>query len=214
MIHAIGDSHSYFFTGTNVVRGKTWWQMKPDDRIPGYKSYNIGPATAYKFKDKHLDAVRQIIVDAQIPAEEPILLVFGEIDCRLHIGKQAVEEQKVHAWAVVDDAMTRYIEGVNELSKTHRVILWCVPPPSRMANEKDPHVFGNHTFRFNVTRIWNQALLERAEANMIPCASIFWDIAKDDVYKKKPMHYHCDDIHLSQAAMPYARDELYRWEQL
>ena len=186
--------------------------MKPDDRMPNYKSYCLGPATAYKFTEKHLDSVQQLIHEAQIPASEPILLAFGEIDCRFHIGKQACEVQECHVWEVVDDTMTKYINAVNELKQCHRVILWCVPPPSRLAKEHPDRVFGNHTFRFNVTRIWNQALIERAQANMIPCASIFWDIAKSDEYKKSKTHFHLDDIHLSQKAMPFARDELYQWE--
>ena len=210
MIHCIGDSNSCFFSGTDVVRGKSWWGLKPDDRIPSYKSYNIGPATAYKFGEKHIHRVRTIISDAKIKPDEPILLVFGEIDCRWHIGRQH-EKRQMHPWDVVNETMTKYIDAVAQLSKEQQVILWAVPPPSALAEENhDGCIYGNHFFRFNVTRIWNQALRERCDYHGLPCASIFWDLVDEGNNTLEGVHI--DKIHLSQKAMPAARNVLYEWE--
>ena len=210
MIHAIGDSNSAFFTGTDLVRGVPWRKLKPDDRIAEYRSYNIGPATAYQFRDKHLDSVMETINEAQIPAGDPILLVFGEIDCRWHVGKQSLETE-THVWHVIDAAMKRYFEGVIKLRKVHNVIMWGVPPPNPEAREDhDGFIFGNNAFRFNITRMWNQALMERCEYCKIPYASIFWDLATNG-YSTNP-GFHLDNIHLNQKAMPAARNELYHWE--
>lgn len=73
MIHVIGDSHVMEF-----------------DR-DGFSLHLIGPATAYGLmnpysRTKSKERVFEIL--SKVTIDSPIILSFGEIDCRLHIYKQ------------------------------------------------------------------------------------------------------------------------------
>ena len=210
MIHVIGNSHTCFFRGTDTVAGKTWDKQFSDDRIPGYKTYNIGPSTACKFKEKHLEKVYEVIDAAQIQPEEPMLLVFGEIDCRWHIGLRA-EQDEQHVWDVVNRTVSEYFEGISEFRQRQNVVVWGVSPPrdGTEANEEEC-IYGNSILRFNITRIWNQAVMERCDAHAIPYASIFWDLCPNG--HSCDEGYHIDEIHLGQKAMKFARQKLRHWE--
>ena len=50
MIHFIGDSHASIFSGNYDMQ--PIWPDRSNDILPNFKSYRIGPATAYKLNEK------------------------------------------------------------------------------------------------------------------------------------------------------------------
>jgi hypothetical protein len=50
MIHCIGDSHSAVFSGKEEMQ--PIWPERSNDITPFFKSYRIGPATAYQLANK------------------------------------------------------------------------------------------------------------------------------------------------------------------
>jgi hypothetical protein len=50
MIHCIGDSHSCFFSGEDKIQ--PIWPEKSFDTLSYFRSYRIGPSTAYNLNNK------------------------------------------------------------------------------------------------------------------------------------------------------------------
>ena len=65
MIHCIGDSHSSVFCGKEEMQ--PIWPIRSDDTTPYFKSYRIGPATAYQLSNKTtiIDDIIHNCVDIQ-----------------------------------------------------------------------------------------------------------------------------------------------------
>lgn len=205
MIHCVGNSHAYFFTGTDVVRGKTWHELKPKDKSPHFKSYNIGAATAWNFPNKHIRNVRNL----RIKHGERLMLVLGEVDCRWHIPHPFKHKRNpvLLDWpAHLVQTIDRYFAGIEVLAKFYDVCIWGVHPPSR--NELGPEfpMYGNCEFRTEIVRMWNRYCWEKCKQLGIDFYCIFWNLVKDDGMVNQD--YLLDDCHLSQKAMPFALKEM------
>ena len=98
-IHVFGNSHSALFAGAppcgNVVpkekekpRGRGYTDKHPT--LP-FRTWFLGPILAYNFFENHFQKVKDHIKEKKewFPASTKIVLVVGEVDCRLHIPKQA-----------------------------------------------------------------------------------------------------------------------------
>ena len=49
MIHCIGDSHSAVFSGEETMQPE--WPELASNKLPFFKSYRLGPATAYQLEN-------------------------------------------------------------------------------------------------------------------------------------------------------------------
>ena len=84
MIHCIGDSHSSVFSGREEMQ--PIWPQRSDDNTSFFKSYRIGPATAYQLSNKIL--IIQDIINKNVNSNDYVLFCFGEVDIRAHLIKQ------------------------------------------------------------------------------------------------------------------------------
>jgi hypothetical protein len=197
VLHVISNSHAYFFTGTDVVRGYAYWEMHPVDTIKEIKTYSLGPCTAWGFELKDVPYIPLL----NIKRGSSIMLAMGEIDCRWEIPRHG----KTMAGCIrgVDATIAKYVLGIIKLMNDYKVHIWGVHAPSR--NEPQPCV-GSCTFRTAITMYWNSRMKEVCHDLKIPFISIFDRmLAKDGLCD---MQYMLDDIHLSQKVMPLALKEL------
>lgn len=192
-IHVIGNSHVNNFSNANVLTKEF------DNGL--FKSYWLGPIIAYNFKEHYFDKVKEILKN--IPAEDYVSFILGEVDCRLHIPLKA-DEQKRSDEEVVKECLNRFFGAYLEVSKNHKIIIFGTHPttiaPHDMKNSQQP-IYGSCERRNNICRIWNSHLKELADKNNFVFISIYDKLVdKNNVTK---MEYFLDYCHLNSSKVYY-----------
>ena len=165
----IGDSHATFIAGTRVL---------PFDVSSDHEGVVwLGPRLMYSiardgFPDPLLPELEGVSLDL---ARAPVVLVFGEIDCRVHL------VERLAAGGTLE-FVPRYVERAAELrarlAASRIVLLGPVPPSDK--GESDPEFPKNGTLaeRIAVTRLVEQTLSEAAASlgdsrvTAVPVASL------------------------------------------
>jgi hypothetical protein len=179
----------------------TWWQLRPEDKLPCFKSYNIGPALAFNFPNKHINRVRKL----KIPKGERVMLIFGEVDCRWHIPHPFKHKRDPILQNWQDNLLScarRYFEGIASLQKDYDVCVWGVHPPSRENLGPEYPMYGDCEYRTEVVRKWNRQCWEYCDKLGLKFYNIFWKLVKEDGMVDPK--YLLDGCHMSQEAMPHA----------
>lgn len=213
-IYCIGDSHAHFFGGKSRLRN---WQKERQyprwciNRIPIFKALIVGPTTAYNLvKEGSTTQGREKLFATveKLPKNSRVMLVFGEIDCRLHLLKQArLQERSVED--VVNECVDRYFSVFLEIKDIkYSPIAWHVTP-TLDSDHLDFPAFGTWQERLEVTKMFNARLSKLAEENTIPVITIFNKLLNEDGTVKG--EYFQDAIHLNQLAMPYVLEEVQRY---
>ena len=208
-IHCIGDSHSSFFCGQDRIVGR----MEDNSScLLGFQVYYIGPVLAYNLCEENSSTKgREIIfhiLKTKIPMGSRLLLCFGEIDCRYHILKQA-DCQNIRYCLVVDECVARYVRFIKEIkSNAYDVYIWNATPTapdSSTTNSAYPR-YGTEPQRNGVTAYFNNRLQSALQEIEVPFVSIFDQLIDSRSYTRR--EYLMDGIHLSQKAMPLAKNAI------
>lgn len=130
-----------------------------------------------------------------------ILLCFGEIDCRVHMIRQA-EIQNLSMSEIARKCANRYFSVIKEVQRDFEVVVWNVIPssPQDKINSAEFPPYGTSKERNKTTAIFNAVLNELLKAERIKVLSAFDDLL--DEKGNTNQYYYGDDIHLSQRAMP------------
>lgn len=175
MIHCIGDSHCCIFSGKLLFH--TWNDSDriDDDILPEFRTYRIGPTTAYHF-DSKLETVKNII-DQFVKEGDTVMPCCGEVDCRAHLLKQ-VELQKLPIEIIVQQCVSKYFEAIVSLKQyldAKRINLAVWGPIASFADHiKYPGPFqGTCRDRNAVTQLFTIHLKGLCDQNNIPFGSIF-----------------------------------------
>lgn len=201
-IHCIGDSHVSFFSGAHKIQPE--WPGRSTDRIPLFATYRLGPVLAFnlcKEGTKTQGREKLFSVLKTIPANSTVMLSFGEIDCRVHLLKQA-DSQGRPLKEVVDECVVRYMSVVKEVqSLGYRVLLWEVIPSTMGSSIAEPEyiAYGSCQARNEVTRLFNTRLRVLALDEHILTISVFDELVRKD--DTTDMWYYSDTVHLSQRTM-------------
>lgn len=205
VIHCIGDSHASFFSGREQMQPV--WPDRSSDRIPSFRSYRLGAVLAYSLhKEETTSRGREKLFEvvATLPKQSRILLCFGEIDCRVHLVKQA-EKQGKPLESVVKECVAAYIRVAHEVQQMGcEVLVWGVIPSTTSGTiaQSEYIEYGTDEQRNEATRLFNTYLYALAEEKKILCISIFDQLVNSKGNTK--FYYYADKIHLSQRAMPIA----------
>ena len=188
MIRAIGNSHTCFFNGTDDLCGYSWWKAPQKSAHDWIAGYSIGPCTAWKFQQKHLPRIRRLLVDIGADKEkDKLLLVFGEIDCRVHIPRTA-DITGTGIVATTEKCWLEYEKGVDELlAEGWRVVLYACNP-AREITDPDIPVHGCIETRRSVVNAWNYFLWSKSGSSPAVTALLV-----------EGRLTYIDEIHLSQA---------------
>jgi predicted SAM-dependent methyltransferase len=133
-----------------------------------------------------------------------VLLCFGEIDCRVHLLKQA-ETQGRDIESVVKDCVSKYVEVINEVKeKGFTVLVWGPVPTASDDVPMDRFFprFGTETERNKATKYFNDMLRDELSRIGVTFVTIFDKLVTETL--KTRTEYQMDGIHLSQNAMPFA----------
>ncbi len=188
------------------------WPEVAHDVIPSFKSYRLGPVLAYSLNELNSKSGgREKLFELlkAIPQGSRVLTNFGEIDCRVHLVKQA-REQGRYIEDVVSECVDRYVSVLKEIKSDFRVFAWAVVPSTLSESSVDPrypHV-GTNLERNHATSLFNGFLKTRCEQEGIGFISIFDQLV--DGKGRTRGKYFGDQVHLSQKAMPLAVEEIAR----
>lgn len=216
IIHCIGDSHANFFSGFDEMQPE-WPSAGIENRLPFFRSYRIGPVLAYKLceygtSSRGREKLEQLLSQLEIGSH--ILFGFGEIDCRAHILLQS-ENQNRPLEDIISEVVARYLSVIRKTKQAgFRPLIWNVVPSAptdinqRITVPPQYLFYGSVSERNTVTRIFNRELAAGAETDAIPFLDIFDRLLtpEGDVDRS----WYCDEIHLSQKAMPLALEALSR----
>jgi len=202
MIHCIGDSHSAVFSGVDEMTPT--WPERSNDTIKHFRSYRIGPATAYNLEQK-IPVIHDVITSNVNQKNDHILFCFGEVDIRAHLIKQS-ELQGKDVSELVNECVDRYFRVIlyyKELG--YSVMAW---GPIASWHDSKPYTggpsFGTCLERNRVTKLFNERLEMRCDQYGIDFITLFYKMVDND---KLTIPSLLDDwegshIHLNQTAMP------------
>lgn len=166
-IYAFGDSHIRLLYG-----------------VRGLYAAHIGPVTLYRAgrpgeaRQLYKTAFRWRFLPSRYPLPFPqphpratIVLSFGEIDCRCHVGLQ-IERHGAHPDFVIDDLVSRaeaLVETICGLGRC-RVLFLALPPPSSNGYSHEFPIMGELPDRIAWCRAINSGvgdrLAERRDLNV------------------------------------------------
>lgn len=200
-IHCIGDSHSAVFSGEEVMQ--PCWPESASNNFPPFKSYRIGPATAYQIANKQ-SIIEPLLDSLDLSLEDKIMFCFGEVDIRAHLIKQSKLQEKPVNDLVVE-CVERYINALSYYKKYGvKIILW---GPIATWNDEKKYMgpsFGTHQERNWVTFAFNVALQFACAREGFDYVTIFYDMVSDDMITFPDFLDDWEDchIHLSQRSIP------------
>ena len=123
MIHCIGDSHSCFFSGEDKIQPT--WPEQSFDVLPYFRSYRIGPSTAYNLNNKKENIIEPLIQSLNLSEKDKLLFCFGEVDCRAHLIKQS-QLQNRGICDIINECVFRYISSIKYYTK-YTSNIWVYP---------------------------------------------------------------------------------------
>lgn len=207
-IYCIGDSHANVFSGRNRMGPK--WPELGENKIPLFKSYRLGPVLAYSFCELGTQTQgreKLFCLVKEIPLGSTVMLCFGEIDCRVHLIRQA-EIQKKGLEEIVNGCVDRYFSVILELKKMgYRMLIWHVCPSTKYNVKKGEYAtYGSSLERNKAIKLFNERLSYLAGLHSLPVISIFNDLIGGNLYAK--IKYYNDAIHLSSNVLPFVIREI------
>jgi len=198
MIYCFGDSHVSLFSGKDDIiycfgdmvprrHNNTW------DKLPQFRTCFLGSFLAYSIgREEHRG--RKMLFEAlkEIPERSKVLLIFGEIDCRVHLLKQAQIQQKPLS-EIIADCVMKYFRTIKIISEMGYEVM----------------VFGgipNNLTTLETTKLFDLCIRRECDKEKIFCLSIWDELVSE--HGKLTGKYYTDGCHLSQAAMPLILEKL------
>jgi tetratricopeptide (TPR) repeat protein len=203
MIHCIGDSHVFVFSGNEGIPGPSDYR----DLLPFFKTYHLGEQTACDLTDQ--TEIIEGIIEKEVGPEDSVMFCLGEIDCRVHLLKQS-EMQGRRLRFVVNDCISRYLKVLEALKRYGaKTLVWNVIPSSINPGESGEYpAYGDCSTRTKVSQMFNKILRGRCEKRGMTFISIFDNLIDENGMART--EYYSDGVHLSQKAMPFILEELGR----
>ncbi len=156
----IGDSHVSVFTGLHGLCARH--PARPVCALPGIDVRHLGPFLAHSVASPS-HPVREIIRRVLRGARRatPVLLAFGEIDCRAHVVRHAPAGACREAGATL---ARRYVDAGRAIVGGRPLAFLAVPPPTRIDPGLNPEtpVAGAFAQRAAAARGFNEGLHESA----------------------------------------------------
>jgi len=195
VIHVIGDSH-----------------LRPFVFKRPFSLHHISQATAYNLNKDNSFSQSKRYLNSFLPAinkqRDVLLLVFGEIDARVHIYLQYEKNnEKISIERLIDATVEKYGETIRRLKdEGFAVCVHGIPPAARKDFESNLPFLGSPEQRSQISRDFNRklgALCRRSGVTFIDMQSI---AADENGFMKK--EYAADEVHLNTRVVSFARDRI------
>lgn len=179
-LYVVGNSHAHFFTFTHP--GQFGWSnhtlISSHHRLR-LTSCSLGPTTAFKFSTKYLPHLLSALEEKSKSRSHFVLIPVGEVDCRLHLPRQAFLQNRAID-DIVQECVHRFIRTLIVLRNIgYHPIAWGGHPSSNNPGDDDVYPrYGDTDYRNHVSVLWNQLLSLECGKHNIPHASILFDLLK------------------------------------
>lgn len=206
-ILAAGDSHSQFWSGYNNLSSEK-------SIFAGVDLLHVGPATAYGLSKPGTStrAIEKITDHLDRRREEYgcLLLSFGEIDCRVHIVRNAIKNG-TSLDVEVAKVVNKYLDAVNSLVKKYDIpcVIWGpIPssPPGKVNYHPSFPTVGGVLERNYAAKRFNELLAQKVVEGRIEHITVFDHLIDVGYVTRTEVLY--DGCHLSNVVMPLAELEL------
>lgn len=212
-IYVIGDSHTGVFSGSENL---LWERIDGlDEEIdislnlyPLFEIFHCGPCLAYNANKENssnriLEKTKALIEKSFLPKNATVMVVLGEIDCRVHVKKQA-EVQNKSIEEIIDDILNNFEQYLLLLKEQgFNIICW-----GPIASQKEEAAcdefyprYGTEIERNRINAIYNNKLALLCKKLNIKFATIFYDMLEDG-YTTNSDFLSADMVHLSQKSIP------------
>ena len=195
VIHVIGDSH-----------------LRPFVFKRPFSLHHISQATAYNLNKDSSFSQSKRYLNSFLPAinkqRDVLLLVFGEIDARVHIFLQYEKNnEKISMERLIEATVEKYGETIRRLKdEGFAVCVHGIPPAARKDFESNLPFLGSPEQRSQISRDFNRklgALCRRSGVTFIDMQSI---AADENGFMKK--EYAADEVHLNTRVVSFARHKI------
>ncbi|MBN1162302.1 hypothetical protein JXA34_00985 [Patescibacteria group bacterium] len=188
VVHVIGDSHVRVFKGQKR-----------------FIIHHLGPATAYNLSSKHstTDSNEKFwnVVDTLVEKKkDKILLVFGEIDSRIHIYK-AYKKKGSSIDDVIYATISRYDEVLSQLNERgYTFYVHGIPPGSKQENIYNVSHYPTPEMRAKINKRFHEVLEEHCKKRGYKYIDVYMPYVNEEGFIKR--EYELDEVHLNNRIIP------------
>jgi hypothetical protein len=195
LVYVVGDSHSLSFRNTRSFLVK-----------------HIGPATAYKlrFKENSTISNEQLfsIIKKINKKRSLVLLVFGEVDCRIHIYNNSQKKNK-SIGSLIDDTIFSYGEVLKLLTVNIVNFVVCgVPPANTQGNVYHYPYYAAPQVQRDIKKEFNGKIKNFCQDKGYKYLELFNKFSDENGFILD--EYKRDDVHLSNKIMKYIKYWFYK----
>jgi lysophospholipase L1-like esterase len=195
IVHVIGDSHvrPFVFKSPFLVH-----------HISQATAYNLTKDNSFSQSKKYLNSFLPRI-DRE---RDVLLLIFGEIDARVHIYLQyRKNDGKISIEKIIDATVEKYGETIRRLRDDgFAVCVHGIPPAARKRFVSNLPFLGTPEQRGEISSMFNKKLGEFCQQNGIPYIDVQSVSADENGFIKK--QYVADEVHLNGKIVPFARERI------
>jgi len=197
IIHVIGDSH-----------------LRPFVFRSPFLLHHISQATAYNLNKENSFSQSKRYLNSFLPGinkqRDVLLLVFGEIDARVHIYLQYKKNnEKVSIDRIIGNTVEKYGETIMRLKDDgFAVCVHGIPPAARENFVSNLPFLGTPEQRSEISIEFNKQLGEFCRESSILYIDVQSISADENGFMKK--EYAADEVHLNGKVIPFARDRIVR----
>jgi len=194
LVFVIGDSHTSIFLNS-----------------PLFQVFHVGPATAHNLirKDSSTKANEKISeILNNVKKGDIVLLVFGEIDCRIHIFYQF---KKNHETQTISDLIQKTIHNyctcVNKIKNQGIEVCVCgITPPGEEGNIYNYPYYAEKNLQKKIYQEFNSELKFNCDKFRIDFLDIFPLVSDESGFLLK--EYSDDGLHLNKKILPLIEEML------
>lgn len=195
LIYVIGDSHAAIFKNKKLFIAR---------HIGAATMHNLAKEnSSTKSGEKLFDIIGKIN-----PKKDVVMLVFGEIDCRIHIYYQYEKQQrKFTIEELIDKTIANY-GGVLEKIR-HMGIRFCVygvPAAGAQENYYKYPFYGTPQIRSYITKEFNHRLKKFCQENGYAFIDIYPKVSDANGFLLK--EFSADEVHLNDKVIGFVRKEI------
>lgn len=187
VIHVFGDSHASFcFSNQGHLQEieRSFFSYKHDNTIyeVPFVIHWLGPRTMYRVGRDGLFGLN--IVHYGVQEGDVVVFIFGEIDVRVHIGRQC-EDKGRDLDEIVDTLTSRYIHTLVQNKNLYNNIIFVLasvipPAPNRVSDTREYPVYGEVQDRVLIAKKLNANLKALAFKNGFLFLDIYSLYADED----------------------------------
>jgi hypothetical protein len=193
LYHVIGDSH------TRPFRGNRWCYI-----------HHLGAATAYNLQNPNSSTKSHQnlwkIINNMDKKRDKVIMVFGEIDCRIHIYNQFKKRnEEVSISQLIKNTVEVYGKTLVEIRNNGvSVLVFGIPPASHQKNIYNYPYYAPPDTRVTINKEFNEGLQAFCEKKEIPFYNIYEKTVDSEGFMSEECAY--DEIHLDKKVMKYANE--------